>query len=595
MLLVAYGATLAPGVTFWDAGELVAAVHAFGIPHPPGTPLWVAAARAWRVVAAPLSTALATNLFSALATALAAGALAWLLARATRANLAAFGAAVCAGAMSTVWLDANETEVYAAVLLLAMATLLCADRAGGRTDGATERSRGRWTVLTAYGIALAVPMHLAALVAAPAAVVLAAQDAEGTVRWERGVLLSGVAIATAGAGLANARVAGLGAWVIAVAAVVALRRRRRGEARRGERAGREEAGAVRWPIALGAAGAVVLALSALAILPLRAMHDPAINAGNPTGWTALWEVVGRRQYGAPPLWPRQAPLWLQLGNLFEYADWQVALGLAPGVGPSWARTPFTIAFAVLGVYGAAVHRRLDRRSWRALAVLLLSASVGLVLYLNFKAGASFGWGILPDSAPHEARDRDYFFALAFWTWGAWAGFGAVQLAARARPALRVAGVAVAMLPIALNWSAVDRARSDESTTARRLAAGMLWSTPAHGVLLAGGDNDAFPCWYAQVVEGERPDVTVVVAPLLGARWYRAQLWRRDSLAVDAPPAPAGGTLAEGDLIARVAASARARGRPVAVSITAGTARRDAAAEAGAPWVLRGLAYVRDGD
>ena len=62
-MLVVYIATLAPGVTFWDAGEFIAAAHSLGIPHPPGTPLFVVLLNAWARAFAFLPFAIATNLF----------------------------------------------------------------------------------------------------------------------------------------------------------------------------------------------------------------------------------------------------------------------------------------------------------------------------------------------------------------------------------------------------------------------------------------------------------------------------------------------------------------------------------------------------
>jgi hypothetical protein len=92
------------------------------------------------------------------------------------------------------------------------------------------------------------------------------------------------------------------------------------------------------------------------------------------------------------------------------------------------------------------------------------------------------------------------------------------------------------------------------------------------VLVTGGDNDSFPAWYAQAVDGMRPDVTVVVAPLLGTRWYRAQLARRAALVAPGDielPRP------EEAMLASLAREARQRGRPVVAAITTSESARAA--------------------
>jgi hypothetical protein len=556
-----YVATLAPGLTFWDAGELIAAVETLGIPHPPGTPLFVVLARAWSDVLAWLPRAHATNLLSAVCTAAAGGVLAWVVTRWSGRVLMGIAAALAAGAMSTVWRNATETELYAASLLLSMLMLAAGHRAG-------VTGSGKWLILTAYTFALAVPLHLGALVAAPGAALLAAQDTRGGIRWGDAGLLASAMLLSLAVGLASPALIAASLGVVG-AAIVSQERRPPSRA-------------------LGGIAVMVVAFSALAIMAARAVHEPAINSGNPRDWAALWDVVGRRQYGGHALWPRQAPLWIQLGNLAEYADWQVALGLSPGVAPSLVRTPITLLFVALGIAGASAHRRADPRSWRAMLLTLVAGSLALALYLNFKPGASFGWGVLPDDAPHEARERDYFFTLALWTWGAWAGMGAVWVFRRAHARLAPLGLALAALPVLLNWSAVDRRGGAEAHLPLEVARALLASAPDRAVLVTAGDNDSFPLWYAQQVEQLRPDVTVVVAPLLGARWYVEQLARRDTL-LDASVARS----ALGDewsFLHAVGDGARSRGRPVAVALNAGLARAQAVG-IDEP-LLRGLVLVQ---
>jgi len=218
------------------------------------------------------------------------------------------------------------------------------------------------------------------------------------------------------------------------------------------------------------------------------------------------------------------------------------------------------------------------------ALLFASGSVGVLLYLNLKAGTSFAWQFIPDGARHEARERDYFFVLGFWAWGIWAGLGAFELVRRARMPRAIAVVAAA-LPIALNWTAVTRRSEPEASLPREVAAALLDSLPKRAVLLVDGDNDTYPLWYAQQVESRRRDVTVVTIPLLGAAWYGAEMARRYGL--DASP-PGGNRAAEPgtlDQARAIVASAQSIGRPVAVAATVPAADRS---RLGDGWMLEGL-------
>ena len=569
LLLVVYVATLAPDVTFWDAGEFIASAKSLGIPHPPGTPLFILLLADWARLFPFLPYAVACNLFSALCTATTGVLSVALIARGPRFERGrndgwyVLGGVLCAGGMSSVRLNATEAEVYAASLALVAVTLAVANHAG-------RIASARWRVLTAYLIVLAVPLHLSALVAAPVAVYLAASNDDGLVDWQTALALTGVVVTAIGIGRVSLLITVIGA-VIVVASPIA------GQMWRS--IPRQTPGPIRLLFVAAVAASAVL------VLLVRSRFDPAINQGNPSTLASLADVLGRRQYDVPPIWPRSAPLWLQLANWFEYADWQSALSLGPTAVPTVARTAATIVYAFLGLVGAAAHRSADRRQWRAVLLLFLCGTLGVALYLNMHASPSFGWGILPANVTREARERDYFFVLGFWAWGLWAGYGAVTIAQRSR-VRPVFGVLVAALPIALNWAAVTRLQQPESSLPRRLGESMLLSAPQRAVLFVDGDNDTYPLWFLQQVDSLRRDVTVVTIPLLGASWYGAELSRRYDLLP--PSGRAADTMRSSSMPATIAQRARELGRPVVAAVSVDRRTRS---QLGRDWTMSGLVYV----
>ena len=111
-------------------------------------------------------------------------------------------------------------------------------------------------------------------------------------------------------------------------------------------------------------------------------------------------------------------------------------------------------------------------------------------------------------------------------WGVVAGIGLTGLWAALSE--RIGGtplkaspiLLIAFAPLILNWHWADRAGD---YAARDWAYDLLMSVEPYGVLFTGGDNDTFPLWYAQEVEGVRKDVTVIVTEYLGTDWYASQL------------------------------------------------------------------------
>ncbi|HEX6589256.1 MAG TPA: hypothetical protein VF039_09545, partial [Longimicrobiales bacterium] len=162
-------------------------------------------------------------------------------------------------------------------------------------------------------------------------------------------------------------------------------------------------------------------------------------------------------------------------------------------------------------------------------------SLGLVFYLNFKYGYSYGDLVGASRDAREVRERDYFFIVGFSLWGVWAGVGLAELwgrlAARLRErradlaprrslALASPLLGIALIPLVLNY---DWARRDNDYAARDWAYNLLMSVEPYSVLFTNGDNDTFPLWYVQEVEGVRRDVTVIVMSYLNTPWYVEQL------------------------------------------------------------------------
>ena len=576
MLLVVYVMTMAPGVTFWDAGEFIAAAHGFGIPHPPGTPIFVAMGRVWTLaLGGILGVARASNLLSAVSTALAGALAAWVVAReAVHERDVAWGAlagALCAGLMSSVWANATETEVYAVSLLHVAVLLFCAQRASDGVDGRD----GRWLLCTAYLIALTPAVHLSALVGAPAAIAMASRRRDGRWCFDRVLLLGGVLVAVAGVGRMSWTLVGVGALIAASSVVV----RRKQDPLRAH------------PIApfVAAVALVAIASSAVLIMLLRARHDPPINQGNPSTLTTLADVIARRQYEVAPMWPRRAPVWLQVANLAQYVDWQFALAWGRGIFTTPTRVIVTTIFLILGGSGWRAMRRDVPRAAGALTVLTVCGTIGVCVYLNLKAGATLGYGFVPGDA-HEARERDYFFVLGFWGWGLFVGYGAFAFV-RARRWPAWVAAAVAIVPIIGNWAANDRLHGQGAAAPRDVAFALLTSAPRDAMLFVAGDNDSYPLWYLQRVEGVRTDVTLVTVPLLPADWYVAEIARRTGLRWPASEHVGGAKWQHEERAALIARAARVAGRPVAASPALPAGER---ALLGSVWRLDGAVYVSSG-
>ena len=538
VVLLGYLLTLAPTVTFWDAGEFIAAAKVLGIPHPPGTPLFVMIAHVWAMLFPIGEYAFRTNLLSALLSALGAGCFFLVAHESIRAltpdedesrgrilRLGGGAAAALLGAFTfTNWQNSNETEVYAVATFTIAAMSWLAHI--WRRDRATPHA-ARVLLLIVYLAGISVGNHLLALLAGPGilafmVVTLRSAPAADPIRrraeWGQVAVLAGIWALLIGTGLGSSGLIVLGGLCFVAAAGYAA-------------AGRA-----------GTFALLTLFIAAIGITPylylyIRSAQNPPINEAAPATFDALLAVIRRAQY--PPRTPLDDPtvahgpdnpgrtlgiLGIQLADYIVYFTWQWAKALA-----EWLQVLITLVFVSLGLRGLLAQRKADRAAWWLLLGLFLVTGPGLVIYMNFRPGFGRWFDTYPSTSAHEVRERDYFFVVSFIVWGIWAGIGLAVLAralwARAGTVRRLApaALALALLPVALNWTAASRRHGPDARLAADFAYDLLNSVPPYGILFTYGDNDTFPLWWAQEVARTRQDVTVVCLALANTDWYMRQL------------------------------------------------------------------------
>ena len=512
-VLLLYVITLSPSTAMWDTSEYMAAAYTLGLPHPPGNPFFILIARVFSILPIAPNVAMRINLLAAISSAVSAGMwflitervlVGWLAERWQRITGGAV-AALIGATMFTVWSQSvvNEKVYTVSLLGLALVSWLtvrwCDSPDGSKAD--------RTLVLIAYISGLGYANHMAGFLALPA---------------------------------------------VAVAVMI-----------------RRPATLVRWRLLLAILGALLLGMTPFLTQPIRSAYFPPINEGETTGCTTKIEAgctfskttydrfmynFNREQFAKPALTERQVPFTAQVGMWWLYFKWQFLRDSRET--HQGLQNALAVLFLMLGGLGGYVHWKRDRRSFTYFGPLMVTVTVALIYYMNFK----YGWSQaqeLGDSVPREVRDRDYFYLWSFSAWSVWAALGLTFIwesiaAMIGVEKVRVGGesldlprrkswlvaapvLALAVFPLFANWSASSRAGQ---TDTRDFAHDLLDSVEPYGIIITGGDNDTFPLWYAQEVEGIRRDVFVACLSLMNTDWYPRQMLRRPIADYDAARGPA---------------------------------------------------------
>jgi len=225
----------------------------------------------------------------------------------------------------------------------------------------------------------------------------------------------------------------------------------------------------------------------------------------------MWNFVGRQNddQGQGSLYEGQ---WLSgikpvdgilLGNQSN---------LPPSIVESKAYNRFFFLPLIIGILGAVWHFKRNQKDAGIVALLFFFTGLAIVLYLNQK--------------PLEPRERDYAYAGSFYAFAIWIGFGVLAirewLEKKVTPKNAAIGATVVSMfaaPIimaAQGWDDHDRSTK---MVAHDIAVDYLESCAPNAILFTYGDNDTYPLWYAQEVEGIRPDIRLVNLSLFDTDWY----------------------------------------------------------------------------
>jgi hypothetical protein len=209
------------------------------------------------------------------------------------------------------------------------------------------------------------------------------------------------------------------------------------------------------------------------------------------------------------------------------APWDITKDVPDEFANNKARNNFFMLPLLLGIVGLLFHYSKNKKDFYVLLLLYFLTGIALVLYLN--------------SPPVEPRERDYIYVGSYYVFAMWIGIGVMSLGnwlADKLGGLKKAAIVSSAICLIVpgimafeGWDDHDRSNRYFSVDSAR---NFLASCEPNAILFTGGDNDTFPLWYIQEVEGYRTDVRVIVLSYFNTDWYIDQMTRQ---AYDSDPLP----------------------------------------------------------
>ena len=552
--LVVYVTTLSKTVVFWDVGEFCAAAFSLQVPHPPGAPLFLLIARLSSMIPFVRDIAVRMHILSALGSALTVAMLYLItvdlmvmwrgVPRSLFDRISVYGAAIV-GALSltfnkTFWSNAIEAEVYGLAMFFIGLILWL----GLRWYERSEQDTGdRYLLFIAYIIGLSVGVHLISVLALFPLIILMyfrwhEFEWRTFIRFGIGGLLVFFVIYPGVVkelpslldgefhGLRSDLLVAIPAVLVAAAAYYVYR-----SAREKKRL---------LNVAVISFLLIVLGYSTYVMVYIRANAQPPMNENDPSTIARLVSYLNREQYGNAPVFDRRWDndpekrsyhqrytsdfdyMWrYQIVHMYiRYLGWNYigSAGDYKDAGVDW-KDLYAIPF-LLGLFGAYYQWRKQPKMAFVLTAMFIVMGVVLALYQN--------------QQEPQPRERDYFYVGSFFDFSLWIAFGVLGSIDLLREKLtsprlaQTAGygvLAAAFVFVPLNMLRVNFHEADRTGNyvAWDYSYNLLQSCDQDAILFTNGDNDTFPLWYLQDVEGIRRDIRIVNLSLVNTPWYIKQL------------------------------------------------------------------------
>jgi tetratricopeptide (TPR) repeat protein len=468
VLLVGFSITVSPTVAFWDAGEFIATSYIVGIPHPPATPLYVLVGRVFTLF--PLGIpALRVNYLSVLPAVGAAFFLYLSLVRAAKR-----------------WVNGNGDATSRLVVHVGpfIGALCAAFMSTYWTDSIEAEVYSLSTFVWSFCVWLAIRW---------------ADDPNRDA--DRRPLLLVAYLLSLSIGFHLGTYLALPPFLVFIFVI--------------DRKVLLDSKLIALSIAF-----TILGVTVHAFLPIRSMLDPAINEAQPDKLSAFMDCLMRKQYKPMSPFERQASWDFQFGMFWRYFREQFLSTVPVTTGIGRFRDFVVGLLPLIGMAGMLYHFRKNRETFTMFATQFLAGGLFLIFYMNF--------------TDHEVRERDYFYAPAFFFFSAWIGLGFSSLfesigrwaqdrGMEARSLVAGAAAAAIAFPAFLFWEHFHTHDRRGDYIARDYAYNMLIGLEKDALIFTNGDNDTFPLWYLQEVEGIRKDVRLLNLSLLNTDWYIKQL------------------------------------------------------------------------